>query len=187
LNRANALYGEGQVLSFAPWSGPAIIHTTTDIMGMHINRYRAVDGVERSLQEEAGQTPLEGLRVRSTAVPLIPGMTYNGRVQDQPLFVKEGRKYHRVHLSDILYVEAQRGYVKLCARNREHLLHNYLSAVMAHLPVNMFCMVNRSQAVNVLKLESISNHEVQVEGRTFELSPRFRPKLLELLPIVSHR
>jgi DNA-binding LytR/AlgR family response regulator len=155
-------------------------------MGVHLRRY-----VKKGKEEPSSdiQPPVlsDQYRVRSTAVTLIPAITENSRVHDLPLFVKQGRSYHRVNARDILAVEADGCYVKLCGREGEHVLHNSLNAVMSHLPVNMFCMVNRKQAVNILMLQSVGSHEVEVDGRTFELSAKFRPRLLDMLPIVRHR
>ena len=155
-------------------------------MGVHIRRYvkKGSDPAETSIQPPVLS---DQYRVRSTALTLIPAVTENGRVHDMPLFVKEGRSYRRVNAREILAVEADGCYVKLCGADREHVLHNSLHTVMGHLPLNMFCMVNRKQAVNILMLQSVGNHEVEVAGRTFELSPKFRPRLLDMLPIVRHR
>lgn len=155
-------------------------------MGVHIKRYvkKAGDPSAANIQPPVLS---DQIRVRSLAVTLMPAVTENGRVHDMPLFVKEGRSYRRVNARDILAVEADGCYVKLCGTDHEHVLHNSLHTVMGQLPLNMFCMVNRKQAVNILMLQSVGNHDVEVAGRTFELSPKFRPRLLDMLPIVRHR
>jgi len=155
-------------------------------MGVHIRRY-VKKGNEEPSSDARPPVLSDQYRVRSTAVTLIPAITENSRVHDMPLFVKEGRTYRRVNARDIQFVEADGCYVKLCCTGHEHVLHNSLNSLMRHLPFNMFCMVNRNQAVNILMLQSIGNHEVEVAGRTLPLSPKFRPRLLEMLPIVRHR
>jgi hypothetical protein len=116
-----------------------------------------------------------------------PASAGNGSMPDIPFYVRHGQGFCRINVMDILFIEVKGELVKLCCRQRVHALHASMRGVMLQLPFNMFCMVNRNQAVNVRLIDSIGAQYVIVAGQAIVLKPMFRSQLLNMLPILRNR
>jgi len=103
------------------------------------------------------------------------------------LFIRDGRKLHRVAVREMLHLEADGNYVELVMAKGRFVLRNSMSEVIKSLPEDLFAMVNRKQAVNLLLVDSVSTDEVTIGRLSYTISPRYREQLLERLHVVSGR
>jgi DNA-binding LytR/AlgR family response regulator len=106
---------------------------------------------------------------------------------DSAVFLKDNRGMRRVFLRDIFYLEADGNYVELHLRNGRVVLRNSMSEVLRALPADVFYMVNRAQAVNILLVDHIGSDEVGIGKFGFTLSRRYRDELVSRLPVISGR
>ena len=90
-------------------------------------------------------------------------------------------------IADLIYLEADGNYVEVYLRNGRVVLRNSMAEVLKCLPENIFHMVNRSQAVNILLLDGIESDEVSMGQKSFTLTKRYREDLLRHLNIIAGR
>ena len=107
--------------------------------------------------------------------------------RDMAVFMKDNKGLCRVLIRDLMYLVADGNYVEVHLRNRRVVLRNSMSEILKSLPANIFFMVNRSQAVNILLLENITADEVTMGERSFTLTKRYRDELLRELNIIAGR
>jgi DNA-binding LytR/AlgR family response regulator len=107
--------------------------------------------------------------------------------RDLAVFLKDKKGLRRVQLVDIILIAADGNYVELHLRQGRVVLRNSISEILRCLPKDIFFMVNRSQAVNILLVDGIGNDEVSIGKRSFTLTRRYRDELLDNLHIVAGR
>lgn len=107
--------------------------------------------------------------------------------RDMAVFLKDNKGLRRVMISDLVYLEADGNYVEVYMRSGRVVLRNSMTEVLKCLPENIFFLVNRSQAVNVLLLDGIGTDEVNMGPRSFTLTRRYREDLLRHLNIIAGR
>ena len=115
-----------------------------------------------------------------------PANSFN-HARDMAVFLKDNKSLRRVMISDLVYLEADGNYVEVYLRQGRVVLRNSMAEVLKCLPENIFFMVNRSQAVNVLLLDGIESDEVTMGQRSFTLTKRYREDLLRQLNIIAGR
>jgi two-component system LytT family response regulator len=81
------------------------------------------------------------------------------------IMVKQGYEKHRLHHSDIIFLEAMKDYTKIKTLSGQSLLVlETLSSLLKQLPENKFVRVHRSYAVNIAKVECVSSSKVSLQG-----------------------
>jgi DNA-binding LytR/AlgR family response regulator len=100
------------------------------------------------------------------------------------IFVKDHEKMVKIVISDILYVEAERNYCRIYARNKEYLLVMTLKELDRKLPVKHFIRIHRSYIINISKIEEIGNTYVVVAKKTVPMSKGYRDELLQRLQTI---
>lgn len=123
--------------------------------------------------------------------PLAPTAAYpvhaTHHPRDMAVFLKDNKGLRRVMINDLIYLEADGNYVEVYLRGGRVVLRNSMTEVLKCLPENIFFLVNRSQAVNVLLLDGIGTDEVNMGQRSFTLTRRYREDLLRHLNIIAGR
>lgn len=96
------------------------------------------------------------------------------------LFLNVQKKKVKIHLSDILYVESQREYVKIVTMKKE-----YLSKISTHeieklLPGDRFMRIHRSFIVSIEKIDSYTAEEVEIANVSIPVGRDYRHMLEKL-------
>lgn len=74
------------------------------------------------------------------------------------LFIRHKNQMVKVNFSEIQFAEADRNYCKLNTDKQSFLLSIPLRSIEVQLPTDIFLRVHRSFVVNLLKIESVSDH-----------------------------
>jgi DNA-binding LytR/AlgR family response regulator len=83
----------------------------------------------------------------------------------QPFFfIRSDHRYVKVPFADILYLEADRNYIRIACRDKTHLVLLSLKQMEDVLPAKMFCRVHRSYIVALSVIHSIDNNHVYLES-----------------------
>ncbi|WP_118976055.1 LytR/AlgR family response regulator transcription factor [Taibaiella koreensis] len=91
------------------------------------------------------------------------------------ILVKQGYEKHRLHHSDILYLESMKDYTKIRTISGQSLLVlETLSSLLLQLPGDQFMRIHRSYAVNQRKVESIGTGKVMVQGVELPVGKSFK-------------
>jgi len=103
---------------------------------------------------------------RSTSAPVAPAAApHEGeRIEDEYLFLKVEYQLVRIALSDILYIEGLKDYVKIWLKNTDKAILSLtsLKSLEEKLPAKRFMRVHRSFIVSLDKINSITRNALQI-------------------------
>jgi len=94
------------------------------------------------------------------------------------IFIKEGSVFHKVQLSDILYLESENVYLNVFTSKRNYVVREKLEDFVANYSKGNFVRVHRSYAVNTEHLESINDISVKVGAKEIPVNQNYRKELI---------
>ena len=97
------------------------------------------------------------------------------------LFVKTDRKYVRIDLDELLYVETMGDYSIFKTTEKQYIVHATLKSINERLQHPHFLKVHRSFIVNLTKIKDIEDNNLLIEGKIIPISRTHRPQLMELI------
>lgn len=103
------------------------------------------------------------------------------QVRDDFILVKSERRYHKVALNEILFIEALKDYVIVQMGDQRLITHMNLKSIHTLLPETQFLRVNRSYIVNAIHIDSFSNNDVYIHGYEIAIGNFYRDTFLEAL------
>ncbi|RQO69783.1 DNA-binding response regulator [Pedobacter sp. KBW06] len=96
------------------------------------------------------------------------------------VFLRSQRRYHRVNYADIWYIESMKDYSILHLSGHTLTVGMNIKAVCEMLPPEFFVRISRAYVVNFSKVSSIDHHDVQIGDRQLMIGNAYREKLFEL-------
>lgn len=97
------------------------------------------------------------------------------------LFVKDGYQYVRIDLDQLLFIQGQDNYVRLCESGKQTLTRMTLTDLIEQLPPNEFIRVEKSFIVAISKIDRIEKHQLIIGTHRIPVSQAYRINLLETL------
>lgn len=80
--------------------------------------------------------------------------------------VKQGYEKHRLHHSDIVFLESMKDYTKIRTMSGQSLLVlETLGSLLQQLPEDKFKRIHRSYAINIHKIDSLASNKVNLQGK----------------------
>ena len=102
--------------------------------------------------------------------------------KDDYLFVKSEYKIRRINLSEILYIEGLREYVKIVLKDEKPVLSLMsLKSLEEKLPDNRFMRVHRSFIVNLDEVQTIERSRILFNKIRIPVSDQYKDKFQEFL------
>ncbi len=95
------------------------------------------------------------------------------------IFIKQNYQYVRVPQNDVLYIEAEDKYTTVVTTGRKFVLRLPLGVLLQRLSGITLVRVHRSYAVNLARVESFSDYEVQVPGQTMPLGRAYKDEFFQ--------
>jgi DNA-binding LytR/AlgR family response regulator len=95
------------------------------------------------------------------------------------IFVRHREKMIKVNIQDILFIEAERNYCRIIAKDKEYLLVMTLKEMDEKLPARHFLRVHRSFIINISKIEEITVSQVLIAKKHIPVSSDLRNQLLQ--------
>jgi DNA-binding LytR/AlgR family response regulator len=95
------------------------------------------------------------------------------------IFVRNGGRMIKIFIADILYIEADRNYCQIFAKNQKHTLAITLKNMEEKLPAAEFLRIHRSFIANISQIDEVSEHHVLISGQQLSLSNAYREELLK--------
>lgn len=166
-------------------SGPRVIFTTA-FSQYALDGYRvdAIDylvkpfNYEEFLRAAGKARSYAELTHQHAGTPMAPGTE-----EEEYLFLKADYQLVRVALSDILYVEGLKDYVKVHLKSTPRALLSLMSlkAMEEKLPVRRFMRIHRSFIVALDKIEAVRRLTVQIGAVTIPVGDQYKDAFLQFL------
>lgn len=155
------------------------IESVVDYLLKPVTLPRLLQAVER-YEQRKGATHL------SIPQPLVPVAPPAKTVQenDDYLFVKTERKFVRIDLNELLYVETVGDYSIFKTKDQQFTVHATLKSVKERLSSPNFLKVHRSFIVNLDKIKDIEDSSLLIGDKVIPVSRNHRNRLMErIMPL----
>jgi DNA-binding LytR/AlgR family response regulator len=100
---------------------------------------------------------------------------------EQPLFFKVDKKMVKVNMSDILYFESIKDYVKIKTQEKEIITQQKIGYLEESLPKNSFLRIHRSFIAAISKIESYSASEIEIGKIHLPIGRNYKNEVLRVL------
>mgnify|MGYP003623229692 CR=1 FL=1 len=89
-------------------------------------------------------------------------------IENEYIFVKSERRYFKVNLKDVLFIEGLKDYVIIQMAEQRIITKMNLKTIHELLPQKIFLRVNRSYIVNINQIDSFDNNDIFI--KTYEVA-----------------
>jgi DNA-binding LytR/AlgR family response regulator len=93
------------------------------------------------------------------------------------LFLKVDRKFVKILISDILYIESLKDYVRVRTRDGSYITYQSLTEITEKLPASQFARVHRSYTIALDKINLIDGNCVDIDGKLIPISREHRQEV----------
>ena len=100
---------------------------------------------------------------------------------DSYIYLRSDRKMIKVALSDILYIESIKDYIKVVATSGTVITKQSISSIEETLPGDMFIRIHRSYIVSVSKIESYNHELIWIAKQELPISRMYRHEVNRFL------
>jgi DNA-binding LytR/AlgR family response regulator len=102
-------------------------------------------------------------------------------IGDEYIFVKSDRRYFKVNLIDILFIEGLKDYVVIQLDGKRIITRMSLKNIQELLPQSIFLRINRSYIINREQIDSFDNNDVFIKSYEIAIGNSFRETFFEEL------
>ena len=99
--------------------------------------------------------------------------------RDEFLFLKVERKLVKIMISDILYIESLKDYIRVTTKTGSLISYQTLASITEKLPADRFMRIHRSFTVGMDKVKSIEGNCVEIDGKLIPMSRELRQEILK--------
>jgi len=100
-------------------------------------------------------------------------------VEDEHIFVKSDRRFFKVNLKDILFIEGLKDYVIIQMEGQRIITRMNVKNIHDLLPKNIFLRINRSYIVNKNYIDSFDNNDVFIKNHEIAIGNSYRDAFFE--------
>jgi len=97
------------------------------------------------------------------------------------LFLKVDKKFIKVLIADILFIESLKDYVRVHTRDGAYITYQSLTEITDKLPADNFARVHRSYTIALDKINGIDGNCVDIAGKLIPVSRENRPNVFRKL------
>lgn len=97
------------------------------------------------------------------------------------IVVKADRKYIRIRLDDIIYVEGLKDYLMIRLADRKIVTRMTIKSMEELLPGQQFIRVSKSYIVNKSRIESFDNNDVNIGSTEIAIGQSYRESVMSAL------
>ena len=101
--------------------------------------------------------------------------------QSDHIFFNVNRTHHKVILSDILYIESLKDYVRIHRKEDRLVIKGNIGSFMKQVPRDQFVRIHRSFAIALAHVKSYNQSEVEVGGQKLPIGTSYREELMKRL------
>jgi DNA-binding LytR/AlgR family response regulator len=105
--------------------------------------------------------------------------------EEEALFIKkEGSRFLRIPMNEIVWVEALADYVQINTREGRHTVLSTMKSIENRLPSRDFVRIHRSYIVRLDKIQEIEENSVNVGGKSLPVSRSHKEDLFRRLNLL---
>jgi DNA-binding LytR/AlgR family response regulator len=102
------------------------------------------------------------LRLRDFCQLRVKAFAFEKEQESGTLLIKQGYEKCKLHLKDILYLEAMKDYTRIIVPGKQYLVLATLSSMQDQLPPEKFIRIHRSYVVNLDKIVRLKGNRVHL-------------------------
>ncbi|MEO8762836.1 MAG: LytTR family DNA-binding domain-containing protein [Ginsengibacter sp.] len=99
--------------------------------------------------------------------------------ENEHLFLKVDRKFVKVLISDILYIESLKDYIRVTTKSTSLISYQSLTAITEKLPPDKFMRIHRSFTIAIDKVNVIEGNCAEIQGKLIPISRENRQDVLK--------
>ncbi len=100
------------------------------------------------------------------------------------LYIKTDSKIVKIHLNDLLYVEALADYVIIHTNSGRYIVHSTMKGIEKKLVSGEFIRVHRSYIVNIEKIDSIEDLSILINKKYIPIGASYKDNFIKKLNIL---
>ena len=100
-------------------------------------------------------------------------------VTNEHIFVKADRRYFKILLRNILFIEGLKDYVVIQTDGQKIVTNTTLKAIQERLPQKIFMRTNKSYIVNLEKIDSFDANDIYIGAHELAIGNRYRDCFME--------
>jgi DNA-binding LytR/AlgR family response regulator len=97
------------------------------------------------------------------------------------IFVKTEKRLEKIMISDILYIEGMRDYLRIHTTHKKIMTLQGFSELEQLLPSHLVCRVHKSYMVAINKIESIERSRIKIADQLIPVSETYKEAFLQLI------
>jgi DNA-binding LytR/AlgR family response regulator len=101
------------------------------------------------------------------------------------LFIREGRSYLKIKLSEILFIESEKKYVNIVTATKSYLTLASITHIEKLLSGNFFCRIHRCYVISLEHTTKFDNEFVYIGNRRIPIAEQYKNALKESVTIVN--
>jgi len=97
------------------------------------------------------------------------------------IFVKTENRLEKIMISDILYIEGMRDYLRIHTATKKIMTLQSFNEIEQLIPAHLVCRVHKSYMVAVNKIESIERSRIKIADQLIPVSETYKDAFLQLI------
>ncbi len=97
------------------------------------------------------------------------------------IFVKTENRLEKIMISDILYIEGMRDYLRIHTANKKIMTLQGFNELEQLIPAHLVCRVHKSYMVAINKIESIERSRIKIADQLIPVSETYKEAFLQLI------
>src|SRR5581483_3308595 len=94
------------------------------------------------------------------------------------LFLKVDRKFVKIGINDILYIESLKDYIRVKTTTATWVCYQSLTAITEKLPGDKFMRIHRSFTIAIDKVNAVNGNAVEIQGAHIPISSEHKQEVL---------
>lgn len=100
---------------------------------------------------------------------------------NQSIFIKEGLTFKKIHIENIIYIEAYKNYLELHLKNQKVVVRSTLQKFYDFLPKTNFIQIHRSFIINSHYIEAVKADSIAIACTDLPFSKNYKDNLFDKL------
>lgn len=102
------------------------------------------------------------------------------------VFLKMGRKFQRIELNEIIYVEAYGIYVKVHTAKTTYVVNESISSILDKLTMSQFMRIHKSYIINLNKITSFGHEFFYIDEYKIPIGISFKSKVEGVMQLFNN-